>query len=120
VRRNFCFDLYTLASSKPQVTGDISPGLTSLNRKNLPIVVTLGGVGSCYASLASIFKPFDLATNYAITGPITSWSKSLLRYKTKPKVMDTVAADRTNLAEKKKDGPSRAMLRSILLSSLHV
>jgi hypothetical protein len=54
VRRNLFFDLYTLASSKPQVTGDVSPGLTSLNRKDLPIVVTLGGVGSCYASLASI------------------------------------------------------------------
>jgi hypothetical protein len=58
-----------LTSSKPQATGDISPGLTSLNRKNLPIVVTLGGEGSCYASLASILLPFDLDTNYAITGP---------------------------------------------------
>jgi hypothetical protein len=27
-------------------------GLASLKRKNLPIVVTLGGIGSCYASLA--------------------------------------------------------------------
>jgi hypothetical protein len=35
-------------------------------------------------------------------------------------VMEAVAADRTNLAKKKKDGPSRAMLRSILLSVLHV
>jgi hypothetical protein len=35
-------------------------------------------------------------------------------------VMDVVAADRTNLAKKKKDGPSRAMLRSILLLVLHV
>jgi hypothetical protein len=33
-------------------------------------------------------------------------------------VMETVAADRTNLANKKKDGPSRAMPRSILLSVL--
>jgi hypothetical protein len=32
-----------------------------------------------------------------IPGPITSWSKSLLRYKTKPMVMDVVAADKTNL-----------------------
>jgi hypothetical protein len=56
-----------------------------------------------------------------IPGPITSWSKSLLRYKSKPKVMDTAAADRTSLMKKKKkDGPSRAMLRSILLSILHV
>jgi hypothetical protein len=36
-------------------------------------------------------------------------------------VMEVVVADRTNLAKKKKkDGPSRAMLRSILLSVLHV
>jgi hypothetical protein len=35
-------------------------------------------------------------------------------------VMDATAADRTNLEKKKKDGPSRAMLRSILLSVLHV
>jgi hypothetical protein len=55
-----------------------------------------------------------------IPGPITSWSKSLLRYKSKPKVMDVVAADRTSLMKKKKYGPSRAMLRSILLSVLHV
>jgi hypothetical protein len=56
-----------------------------------------------------------------IPGPITSWSKSLLRYKSKPKVMDvTAAADRTSLMKKKKDGPSSAMLRSILLSVLHV
>jgi hypothetical protein len=34
--------------------------------------------------------------------------------------MKAAAADRTNLAEKKKDGSSRAMLRSILLSVLHV
>jgi hypothetical protein len=35
-------------------------------------------------------------------------------------VMEAVAADRTNLAKKKKDGPSRAMLRLILLSAVHV
>jgi hypothetical protein len=35
-------------------------------------------------------------------------------------VMEVVVADRTSLAKKKKDGPSRAMLRSILLSALHV
>jgi hypothetical protein len=55
-----------------------------------------------------------------IPGPIASWSKSLFRYKSKPKVMDVVAADRTSVMKKKKDGPSRAMLRSILLSVLHV
>jgi hypothetical protein len=55
-----------------------------------------------------------------IPGPITSWSKSLLRYKTKSMVMDAVAVDKTNLTKEEKDGPSRAMLRSILLSVLHV
>jgi hypothetical protein len=55
-----------------------------------------------------------------IPGPITSWSKSLLRYKSKLKVMDDVVVDRTSLMKEKKYGPSRAMLRSILLSVLHV
>jgi hypothetical protein len=54
MRRNFYFKLYTFASSKPQVVGDVSPGIASLNRKNLPIEVTLGGEGSCYANLVSI------------------------------------------------------------------
>jgi hypothetical protein len=35
-------------------------------------------------------------------------------------VMEVAAADRTSLVKKKKNGPSRAMLRSILLSILHV
>jgi hypothetical protein len=43
-------------------------GLTSLMRKNLPIVVTLGGICSCYASLAFNLIAFFLATNCAITG----------------------------------------------------
>jgi hypothetical protein len=55
-----------------------------------------------------------------IPGPITSWSKSLLLYKTKPMVMDDVVVDKMNLTKEEKDGPSRAMLRSILLSVLHV
>jgi hypothetical protein len=55
-----------------------------------------------------------------IPRPITSWSKSLLRYKTKPMEMDVVSSDKMNLTKEEKDGPSRAMLRSILLSVLHV
>jgi hypothetical protein len=55
-----------------------------------------------------------------IPGPVTSWSKSLLQCKSKPKVMDVAAADKTSLIKEKKYGPSRAMLRSILLSVLHV
>ena len=34
--------------------------------------------------------------------------------------MKLLLLDRTSLAEKKKDGPSRAMLKSILLWTLHV
>jgi hypothetical protein len=55
-----------------------------------------------------------------IPGLITSWSKSLLRYKSKPKVMDVAAANKIKLTEEEKDGPSRAMRRSILLSVLRV
>jgi hypothetical protein len=35
-------------------------------------------------------------------------------------VMEAVAADKASLAKKKKDGPSRAMFKSIMLSVLHV
>jgi hypothetical protein len=34
--------------------------------------------------------------------------------------MEVAAVDRKNLAKKKKDVPSKAMLKSILLSVLHV
>jgi hypothetical protein len=51
MRGKFVFVLLAFALSKPQVTGDVSLGLASLNRKNLPIVVTLDGEGSCFASL---------------------------------------------------------------------
>ena len=35
-------------------------------------------------------------------------------------VMDVVAADKMNLMKEEKYGPSRAMLKSVLLSVLHV
>jgi hypothetical protein len=44
-------------------------GLTSLKRKNHPIVVTLGGIGSCYASLAlyliAFYPCYKLCNNIA-------------------------------------------------------
>ena len=55
-----------------------------------------------------------------IPGPITSWIKRLLLYKTKLMAMDATAANRTRMMEEEKGGPSRDMLRSILLSVLHV
>jgi hypothetical protein len=44
-----------LPSQNPRSLGTSPLDLTFLKRKNHPIVVTLGGIGSCYASLA--FKP---------------------------------------------------------------
>jgi hypothetical protein len=55
-----------------------------------------------------------------IPGPITSQRKNLLLCRTKPMVMDVVAADNTKLMKEEKYGPSRAILKSILLSILHV
>jgi hypothetical protein len=59
-------------------------------------------------------------THTMIPGPINSWSKSLLRYKSKPKVMDDVVVDKKNPMKEKNGGPSKAMLKSMLLSLLHV
>jgi hypothetical protein len=55
-----------------------------------------------------------------IAGPITSWRKILFQYKTKTMAIDVVAADKMSLTKEEKDGPSRAMLSSILLLVLHV
>jgi len=55
-----------------------------------------------------------------IPGPITSWIKNLFGYRTKLMVMDVAVADKMKLMEEEKDGHSRAMLRLILLSVLHV
>jgi hypothetical protein len=48
--------LYPLQN--PRSPGTSPLGLTSLKRKNLPIVVTLGGVGSYYVSLSLYFIAF--------------------------------------------------------------
>jgi hypothetical protein len=45
----------SLSFSNPRLPGTSPLGLASLNRKDLPIVVTLGGVGPCYTSLAFYF-----------------------------------------------------------------
>jgi hypothetical protein len=59
-------------------------------------------------------------THTMIPGLITSWSKIHLYYRTKPKVMDVVVADKVEVLKGRKYGPSRAMLKSIWLSVLHV
>ena len=55
----------------------------------------------------------DTWTNYLM-------EKESYTIQAKSMVMDVVVADKTNLIKEEKDGPSRAMLRSILLSVLHV
>jgi hypothetical protein len=60
-------------------------------------------------------------THTMILELITSWSKNHLRCRTKSKVMDVVVAANTVEALKgRKDGPSRAILKLIWLSILHV
>jgi hypothetical protein len=54
-----------------------------------------------------------------ILGLITSWSKKHIRHKTKPMVMDVVVLDKTKVLEEREDGPSRAMMKSMLRSVLH-
>jgi hypothetical protein len=53
VKGGTCSCYFILCPFKNPRSPRMSPlGLDSLKRKNLPIVVTLGGIGSCYASLA--------------------------------------------------------------------
>jgi hypothetical protein len=63
----YLYYYYPLPSQNPRSLGTSPLGLTSLNRKNHPIEVTLGGIGSSYASLTSILLSFILTTNCAIT-----------------------------------------------------
>jgi hypothetical protein len=58
-------------------------------------------------------------THTMIPRLITSWSKTHCCLKDQADGMDVVVADRME-ALKKKDGPSRARLKSIWLSVLHV
>jgi hypothetical protein len=68
-----------------------------------------------------IFKGFDdQSDTYHDT-----WTNYLMEQEpsltqTKPMVMDVAAADKIKVLEERKGGPSRAMLKSILLSVLHV
>jgi ketosteroid isomerase-like protein len=54
-----------------------------------------------------------------------TWTNYLMEQESSPIQVqaegdDAAVVDRTSLKKKKKDGPSKAMLRSILLSVLHV
>jgi hypothetical protein len=59
-----------LPLQNPRSPGTSPLGLTSLKRKNHPIVVTLGGIGSCYASLAfyliALYPSYKLCDNTSL------------------------------------------------------
>ena len=67
-RGNLSLSYYPLPFQNPRSPRMSPLGLASLKRKNLPIMVTLGGIGSCYASLALYLIAFILVTNCTITG----------------------------------------------------
>ena len=79
-RGNLFLSYYPLPFQSPRSPGTSPLGSTSLKRKNLPIVVTLGGIGSCYASLAFYFIAFlpsyKLCDN--ILAPLSGNTQSIL------------------------------------------
>jgi hypothetical protein len=79
-RGNLSLSYYPLPFQNPRSPGTSPLGLASLKRKNLPIVVTLGGIGSCYASLAFYliaFTPsYKLCDN--ILAPLPGNTESIL------------------------------------------
>jgi hypothetical protein len=69
-RGNLSLSYYPLPFQNPRSPGTSPLGLASLKRKNLPIVVTLGGIGSCYASLALYLIAFT--PSYKLCDNITT------------------------------------------------
>jgi hypothetical protein len=68
-----------------------------------------------------IFKGFeDQSDTYHDTQTHYLMEQDPLLLQDQAEVMDVVAADKVEALKKRKDGPSRAMLKSIWLSVLHV
>jgi hypothetical protein len=68
-----------------------------------------------------IFKGFeDQSDTYHDTRTHYLMEQDPLLLQDQAEVMDVVAADKVEALKKRKDGPSRAMLKSIWLSVLHV
>jgi hypothetical protein len=68
-----------------------------------------------------IFKGFeDQSDTYHDTRTHYLMEQDPLLLQDQAEVMDVVAADKVEVLKKEKDGPSRAMLKSIWLSVLHV
>jgi hypothetical protein len=81
VRGKVCpYLIILLPLQNPRSSGTSPLGLTSLKRKNHPIVVTLGGIGSCYASLAfyliAFYPSYKLCHN--ILAPLSGNTESIL------------------------------------------
>jgi hypothetical protein len=68
-----------------------------------------------------IFKGFeDQSDTYHDTRTHYLMEQDPLLLQDQAEVMDVVVADKVEALKKRKDGPSRAMLKSIWLSVLHV
>jgi hypothetical protein len=68
-----------------------------------------------------IFKGFeDQSDTYHDTRTHYLMEQDPFLLQDQAEVMDVVAADKVEALKKRKDGPSRAMLKSIWLSVLHV
>jgi hypothetical protein len=69
-----------LPPQNPRSPGTSPLGLTSLKRKNLPIVVTLGGTGSCYVSLTlyliALYPCYKLCDNIRVVAKIEAYHLS--------------------------------------------
>jgi hypothetical protein len=57
--KSYLCPISLLPLQNPRSSGTSPLGLTFLKRKNHPIMVTLGGIGSCYASLAFYLIAFS-------------------------------------------------------------
>jgi hypothetical protein len=79
-RGNLLLSYYPLPFQNPRSLGTSPLGLASLKRKSLPIMVTLGGIGSCYTSLAlyviAFYPSYKLCDN--ILAPLSGNTESIL------------------------------------------
>jgi hypothetical protein len=94
----------------------IPPRHGQVDKHNIQAPVRNKGIKCTYSKVLRI-----IVTHTMIPRIIASWSKNHLSCRTKPKVMDVVdAAEKVEALKGRKYGPFRAMLKSILLSVLHV
>jgi hypothetical protein len=89
-RGNLFLSYYPLPFQNPRSPGTSPLGLASLNRKSLPIVVTLGGIGSCYASLAlyliAFYPSYKLCDNIKVARNVESKNMAMATRRTNPNI----------------------------------